>query len=56
MSKEIYREKCFIITQAEKNNKPLYWAYRLPYCENLKEFTSLEKAKKYIYDLLKEEN
>ena len=53
MSKLIYKNGCFEITQAKVKN--LFWAYKLPYYENLKNFTDLEEAKKYINSLIKEQ-
>ncbi|MBA7561170.1 hypothetical protein ES708_02805 [subsurface metagenome] len=53
MSKLIYKNGCFEITQAKVKN--LFWAYKLPYYENLKNFTDLEEAKKYINNLIKEQ-
>jgi len=53
MSKLIYKNGCFEITQAKVKN--LFWAYRLPYYEDLKDFADLEKAKNYINNLIKEQ-
>ncbi|GAI85912.1 unnamed protein product [marine sediment metagenome] len=53
MSKVIYKNGCLEITQAK--DKTCYWAYKLPYYENLKNFTDLEEAKKYINNLIKEQ-
>jgi len=53
MSKLIYKNGCFEITQAKVKN--LFWAYKLPYYEDLKDFADLGKAKHYINDLIKEQ-
>ncbi|MBA7521670.1 hypothetical protein ES705_13781 [subsurface metagenome] len=53
MSKLIYKNGCFEITQAK--DKSCYWAYKLPYYEDLKDFVDLEKAKHYINNLIKEQ-
>lgn len=53
MSKLIYKKGCFEITQAKVKN--LFWAYKLTYYEDLKDFADLEKAKNYINNLIKEQ-
>ena len=53
MPKLIYKNGCFEITRAKVKN--LFWAYRLPYYEDLKDFADLEKAKDYINNLIKEQ-
>ena len=53
MSKLIYKNGCFEITQAKVKN--LFWAYKIPYYEDLKAFADLEEAKKYINSLIKEQ-
>ena len=54
-SKIIYKRRCFEITESRKYNEPLYWVYRLPHYEDMKEFTDLKEAKNHINNLIKEQ-
>ena len=54
-SKIIYKRRCFEITESIKDNKPNYWAYKMPYYENVKDFRDLKEAKDYINNLIKEQ-
>jgi hypothetical protein len=54
-SKIIYRRRNFEITEGQKYREPFYWAYRLPYYEDMKEFEDLKEAKNYISNLIKRE-
>ena len=54
-SKIIYKRRGFEITESIKYNEPNYWAYKMPYYENMTEFTDLKEAKNYINNLIKEQ-
>ncbi|GAH55066.1 unnamed protein product [marine sediment metagenome] len=54
-SKIVYKRRDFEITESQRCNEPFYWAYRLPYYENVKGFKDLKEAKNYINDLIKRE-